>query len=188
MRTLICSLLLLAVGRCAAQDLNHALQVPDDIRALHRNVVSHRGSGSCVQASGGMCGVKQNIEVVKLLLWDTPDYGPAVRGGSDPQRVAQYCRERGIRIYNITGKGSIEWMKYASRNGLWCAIGAGANHFQTLCYHDPTTNEWHVCNNNEPRVIRKYDDASFRRLHYASGPWVVIFDYPPDPPNPFYRS
>ena len=63
------------------------------------------------------------------------------------------------------------------------AIGAGSRHFQTLCGYDPKTGTWYVCNNNSTHKIDRYDEAGFRRLHLASGPWVVILDQPPHPPH-----
>lgn len=158
-----------------------ALQLPKEIRVAFRNP-----DGSCVQCSIGMCGVDQNDPVAANLLWDT-EYGPAVRGGSWPGRVRDYCERRNIRAYNITGETTIAWCKWACRNGRGAAIGAGRNHFQTLCGHDPATNTWYVCNNNSPTRIDVYTDAQFRALHAASGPWVVILDRPPHAPIAEYR-
>lgn len=159
-----------------------AFDVPADNRQWFRNP-----DGSCVQCSIGMCGVDQNVPVAATLLWDT-EYGSRERGGSGSSRVANYSKKRGIRIYNVTGQGTFEWMKWACRNGRGAAIGAGSSHFQTLVGHDPQSNTWWVCNNNSPRKIDEYTDAGFRRLHLASGQWIVILDYPPHPPRPVYRA
>ena len=51
--------------------------------------------GSCVQCSIGMMGVDLNIPAAEMLLWDS-EYGPAVRGGSWPERVKEYCEARKI--------------------------------------------------------------------------------------------
>jgi len=159
-----------------------AVDLPEDIRREFRNP-----DGSCVQCSIGMCGVNQNQPAAWTLLWDT-EYGSAVRGGSGPSRVARYCQARNIRVYNVTGKTTFEWMRWACATGRGAAIGAGRRHFQTLVGHDPETNTWWVCNNNSPTKIDEYSDRSFRRLHLASGQWVVVLDYPPPPAMPVYRQ
>ncbi|HRE03392.1 MAG TPA: hypothetical protein PLV68_19000, partial [Ilumatobacteraceae bacterium] len=64
-------------------------------------------------------------------------------------------------------------MRWAAETGRGAAIGAGTAHFQTLMGFEPTSGTWYVCNNNSPQRIDVYDDAAFRRLHLASGQWVV---------------
>jgi hypothetical protein len=157
-----------------------AADLPREIRQWFRNP-----DGSCVQCSIGMCGVDQNVAVAATLLWDT-EYGPRERGGSGPSRVAAYSQRRGIRIYNVTGRDTWDWMKWAAKSGRGAAIGAGSAHFQTLMGYDERTGTWYVCNNNSPHRIDAYDEAAFRRLHLASGQWVVILDYPPHPERPQY--
>lgn len=176
---------LLACGSAAAQtieppDPRLAADLPREIRQWFRNP-----DGSCVQCSIGMCGVDQNVPAAATLLWDT-EYGPRERGGSYPSRVAAYSQRRGIRIYNVTGQSTFDWMKWAAETGRGAAIGAGRAHFQTLMGYDPRTGTWYVCNNNSPHRIDAYDEAAFRRLHLASGQWVVILDYPPHPERPQY--
>ena len=87
----------------AQEDL--AVDLPPEIRQWFRNP-----DGSCVQCSIGMCGVDQYVPAAATLLWDT-EYGPRERGGSYPSRVAAYSRQRGIRIDNITGSSTFDWMK-----------------------------------------------------------------------------
>jgi len=157
-----------------------SFDVPVDIRQWFRNP-----DGSCVQCSIGMVGVDQNVPAAATLLWDT-EYGPRERGGSGPSRVARYCREREIRAYNITGKATWTWMRWAVETGRGAAIGAGSSHFQTLVGYDPTTETWYVCNNNSPQRIDEYSERGFRSLHLASGQWVVVLDYPPHPARPHY--
>ena len=157
-----------------------AVDLPKEIRGWYVNP-----DGSCVQCSIGMCGVDQNVPAAATLLWDTC-YGPKERGGSGPSRVARYCRERDIRAYNITGSNTWDWMSWACRTGRGAAIGAGRMHFQTLMGHDSHAGKWYVCNNNSTHKIDEYDEAGFRRLHLASGQWVVILDYPPHPKRPRY--
>jgi hypothetical protein len=152
-----------------------SLHVPQEILQKFRNP-----DGSCVQCSNGMTGTDQNIGAFAYLLWDS-EYGKKVRGGSSPSRVANYARERNVRIYNVTGKTTWDWMKWACLNGRGAAIGAGGNHFQTLVGYDPPSQKWYVVNNNGDQRIQEYDDAAFRRLHLASGQWCVILDYPPAP-------
>ena len=182
---LVASLLSLSPSLSLAQEdsnPSYSMDLPSDLRYWYRNP-----DGSCVQCSIGMCGVDQNVPAAATLLWDS-EYGPRERGGSYPGRVSKYCNSRQIKAYNITGKETWDWMRWACRNGRGAAIGAGGNHFQTLYGHDPATNTWFVCNNNSPRKIDVYSDAAFRRLHLASGQWVVILDYPPHPSPPEYRK
>lgn len=143
--------------------------------------------GSCVQCSLGMVGMWINRPEWTFLLWDTP-YGPAERGGSGPSRVARYAAARGMRLFNVTGRGYEDtrpWMLWAAQTGRFAAIGAGRAHFQTLYgYHPGEERPWKVCNNNSPGTIDAYREDEFRRLHLASGPWVVIPDEPPAPLPP----
>ena len=157
-----------------------AADLPREVRIWFRNP-----DGSCVQCSIGMCGVDQNVPAAATLLWDTP-YGSRERGGSGPSRVAAYCERREIRAFNITGTSTWDWMKWAAATGRPAAIGAGSAHFQTLMGYDPSSGTLYVCNNNSPARIDQYDEASFRRLHLASGQWVVILDYPPHPERARY--
>lgn len=140
--------------------------------------------GSCVQCSIGMCGVHCNDINAASLLWDT-QYGSAERGGSWPSRVERYCDRRGIKAWSVTGSSvdeTLPWMAWSCDTGRFAAIGAGSAHFQTLYGFDREKNEWLVCNNNSTDRIDRYDDQSFRRLHAASGPWVVILEKPSSPP------
>lgn len=157
--------------------------LPVEFRSWYRNI-GYQG-GSCVQMSIGMAGCDQAVPAAQLLPFDS-EYGKAILGGSNPQRVAGYCNSRQIRAWNITGRDTFAWMAWACRNGRDCAIGAGTNHFQTLVDHDVKLGRWYVCNNNSPTRIDEYDDNGFRSLHLASGPWVVVLDYPPRPAEPRY--
>lgn len=158
----------------------HRMELPPDCRQLFRNP-----DGSCVQCSNGMVGMHGNILPMTMLLWDS-EFGPGVHGGSSPSRVENYCRQRGIKIFNVTGESTFEWMKWAARTGRWAAIGAGAVHFQTLYGWDEQNDIWYVCNNNSPHKVDRYTSEQFRRLHLASGQWVVVPDYPPMPRAPNY--
>lgn len=155
-----------------------ALHVPQEILQKFRNP-----DGSCVQCSNGMTGTDQNIPAFANLLWQS-EYGPPVRGGSNPSRVASYAKARNVRIFNVTGKDTWDWMRWACSTGRGAAIGAAASHFQTLVGYDPKRKEWYVVNNNGDQRIQLYSDEAFRRLHLASGEWCVILDYPPAPAPP----
>ena len=158
----------------------HRMELPPEVRAWYRNE-----TGDCVQDSIGMCGVWQNVPQAYTLLWDTA-YGSAVRGGSGPSRVERYAQQRGMRVYNVTGSTTWDWMKWAAKTGRFAAIGAAANHFQTLYAWDPQRNVWYVCDNNSPEQVDEYTWEEFRRLHLSSGQWVVVLDYPPSPAVPRY--
>lgn len=156
------------------------MQLPTEVRAWYRNP-----DGSCVQCSLGMVGVWNNVPAAATLLWDT-EYGPAVRGGSWPGRVADYCDRRGIQAFNVTGESTWEWMEWAARTGRFAAIGAGTAHFQTEYGRDRDAGRWYVCNNNSTQRVDEYSNEAFRRLHLASGQWVVILDGPAPPAPPRY--
>ncbi|WP_010586303.1 hypothetical protein [Schlesneria paludicola] len=158
------------------------MQLSPETRAWFKNP-----DGSCVQCSIGMTGIHCNDPNAASLLWDSP-YGPAVRGGSWPSRVEQYCDQRGIKAWSVTGNSideTIPWMVWAAKTGRFAAIGAGTAHFQTLYGRDPNTGEWFVCNNNSTHKVDRYPDRQFRQLHAESGPWCVILQKPSSPPPEF---
>ena len=175
-------LAVLAASACFGQDsvAPYSMQLPPETRVWFRNP-----DGSCVQCSIGMCGVWQNVPAAYSLLWDT-EYGARVRGGSGPSRVEAYAEKRNIPVYNVTGSTTWEWMRWAARNRRFAAIGAGSVHFQTLYGWNPQTNRWYVCNNNSPTRVDEYTWDQFRRLHLASGQWIVVLDRPPPAPVPQY--
>jgi len=160
----------------------YKLELPSGLRAWYRNP-----DGSCVQCSIGMCGIWQNEARAYTLLWDS-QYGPKVRGGSGPGRVEAYADRRQIPIYNVTGSGTWEWMRWAARTRRFAAIGAGRSHFQTLYGWDPSNEKWSVCNNNSTSKIDAYTWEEFKRLHLSSGQWIVILDLPPPAPVPQYAT
>lgn len=170
----VVSCLMLAASAYAETPALLSMQLTTESREYFHN---NYNPGSCVQCSIGMCGVWCNSPAAACLLWDT-EYGERVRGGSWPSRVEQYCNERQIPIWSITGPDTIEWCRWAVKTGRFAAIGAGPNHFQTLYGYDYEHRMWLVCNNNSPSVIDRYTEDGFRRLHYQSGPWVVILQRP----------
>ena len=179
--SVLLSMLALARGQSQPPEhVPHRMQLPPEVRAWYRN------PDGCVSSDSiGMCGIWQNVPSAYTLLWNTI-YGPAVRGGSGPSRVEGYADRRGIRIYNVTGSTTWDWMKWAANTGRFAAIGAAANHFQTLYGWDPERNVWYVCDNNSPQQVDEYTWPQFRRLHLASGQWIVVLDYPPSPAVPRY--
>lgn len=177
---LVLGLLAVTVAR-AQEPAPQLMQLPPDVRAWFRNP-----DGSCVQCSIGMCGVWNNVPAASTLLWDT-EFGPAVRGGSWPGRVADYCERRKISAFNVTGDATYEWMEWAAATGRFAAIGAGTAHFQTEYGRDKAAGRWFVCNNNSTHKVDEYTNEQFRRLHAASGEWVVILDGPAPPAPPAYH-
>jgi len=175
-----------ALGQAGAQTTLNQMELPPEIRAWYRNP-----DGSCVQCSIGMCGVWQQCPAAYCLLWDT-EYGPKVRGGSGPERVAGYSKSRQIPCFNVTGKVTWDWMRWAAKTGRYAAIGAGGNHYQTLYglddqgTSDPADDRWFVCNNNSTSRIDEYSAKGFQKLHLASGQWIVVLDLPPPAPVPRY--
>lgn len=165
----------------APESMPYKMELPVEVRAWYRNP-----DGSCVQCSIGMLGIWQRQPAAAALLWDTA-YGPKVRGGSGPSRVEAYANDRSIPVYNVTGQGTWDWMRWAARTRRMAAIGAGRVHFQTLYGWDPQTNRWAVCNNNSTSRIDLYSWEEFRRLHLSSGQWIVVIDAPPPAPVPEYR-
>jgi hypothetical protein len=185
-RFLIALVMVSAAVPCFGQ-VSSQMQLPPEVRNWYRNP-----DGSCVQCSIGMCGAWTQTPQATTLLWDT-EYGSAVRGGSWPQRVSQYSQARQIPIYNVTGKTTWDWMRWAAKTGRYAAIGAGSAHFQTLYGWDDNNtpsnlsdDTWYVCNNNSPKQIDRYTWAQFQRLHLASGQWVVVLDTPGQPVVPQY--
>ncbi len=141
--------------------------------------------GSCVQCSITHCGFQCNEPAAASLLYNT-EFGPAVRGGSTPSRVANYCNQRHIRAWNITGVGDGQttgtkaWMRYAVKTGRFAAIGFERAHFETLWGYDYDRQKWLVVNNQLPAnmKVEEYDEAEFTRRHMASGPWIVVLQKP----------
>lgn len=172
-----------AYGQSPAFPQRPMMDLPAQTRAWYRNP-----DGSCVQCSNGMVGAYHADDNLASLLWDT-QYGPAIRGGSTPTRVANYCRDRKIPIYNVTGRSvsdTLPWMEWCCKTGRFAAIGAGGAHFQTLYGRDYQSDLWYVCNNNSTHKIDEYTPREFQSLHAASGPWVVIPNMPPPAPVPNY--
>lgn len=157
---------------------------PASVRKWYYNPGNiYREQGSCVQCGLGMVGCRCNILGLATLLWDSP-YGPAIHGGSDPDRVAAYCRDRKIPIYNVTGKPTVAFAEWACRTNRGAAIGFGTRHFQTLMSHDSERDLWYVCDNNSPQQVDEYSRRDFIAGHEASGRWIVVPDCPAPPAPP----
>jgi hypothetical protein len=168
------------VGRksLAPVDSSQANEPPPPIREWYFNE-----DGSCVQHSIAIHAIRCNEIAASTLLWDT-EYGSAVRGGSWPARVADYCNARGIKAFNVTGDVTWHWLDWAAKTGRGAAIGADYRHFQTLM--GKSGKDWIVCDNRSPASVDRYDEDGFRRLHLASGQWVVILDCAAPPAAPKY--
>lgn len=146
--------------------------------------------GSCVQCSNSLVGMWMCDFNQATLLFST-EYGRAERGGSGPDRVARYCRDRGIEVYNVTGRSFADtkpWMDWAAKTGRFAAVGCFGSHFQTLYGRDFANNKWIILNNwsglfDTPYV---YTEEQFRRQHEASGAWIVIPKRPPPSGDPIY--
>lgn len=169
-------------GPAAAQELAGLKELagfpPSEVRVWFRNP-----DGSCVQCSNSLVGIWHNCPQASTLLWNT-QYGPAIRGGSWPSRVEEYCEKRQIPAWNITGDATFDWLKWCGHNGRMAAIGAGSAHFQAFVWHDHEKDLWYVNNNNSPEIIDVYTWPQFKRLHLASGAWIVVFNLPPPPAAP----
>lgn len=141
-------------------------------------------SGSCVYMSTAAAGLWQNVPLAWTLPWDT-EYGTACRGGATPSSFERNAKARGLLAVSVTGSKTYEWMKWAIRNGRWCAIGAGRAHFQTLVGCDEQAGTWDVWNCNDRNVVTRYTDAEFQQLHKACGNWcIVLIEYPDAPGMP----
>src|ERR1044071_4300989 len=128
--------LALATGRVAQGEPPPAIWPQRPMMSLPKETLAwfRNPDGSCVQCSGGMIGAQRGDYAQATLLFDS-EYGPAERGGAGPDRVARYCRQRGIEIYNITGRSFEQtkpWIDYAARTGRFAAVGCFPRHFQTL--------------------------------------------------------
>lgn len=163
------------------------MSLPESTQAWFRNP-----DGSCVQCSNGMIGAQRGDYAQATLLFDT-DFGSAERGGAGPDRVARYCRQRGIQIYNVTGRGFADtqpWIDWAAKTGRFAAVGCFSRHFQTLWGRDFDRDLYYVQNNWDGTFGRPYEysPAEFQRQHEASGAWVVIPVGPPMAVRPVYRQ
>lgn len=150
------------------------LQVPLAIRKRYPNP-----DGSCVLLSCGCGGVHANDPKSRSLPFNT-DLGAAVRGGANPERIAQVFAQRGIRAYNVTGRPSIPMARWAVKTGRACAIGFDYEHFQLVWGYDDSRKVWYVWDNRYPEQLREYTESEFEAMHDRSGRWVVVIDQPSD--------
>ena len=162
--------------------------IPEDQRVWFRNP-----DGSCVQCSIAMNGVHVNNARCENLLWDVDLNGNGridpeekrVRGGSGPSRVRNYCNQRGIQAYNVTGDTQ-PWIEWAMRTGRTCAITFNVCHMIYACDMLEDGQRFRTCDNNSPRRIDEYSRREFIRRHRMDGAWVVVLKDPPPPPTPAY--
>ena len=170
------------IGAPAAGENN--LQLPEFLRSHCRNRTS---PGSCVQYSISGAGMSTAHRAAATLPWDS-EHGRAIHGGSGPSRVRKYATQREIPIWNITGKTTIQWCQWAVDTHRVAGLGFGSNHFQLLVGKDGKN--WIVMDNNPPgpKRFQVYTDRQFRKMHAASGHWVVILARPPPLKSPVYRK
>lgn len=153
------------------------MNLPPDLRNKYYNT-----DGSCVQCSIGMVGLWNNNQSAASLLWNT-EFGPAVRGGSSPSRVASYATARKIPIYNITGNTE-PWIEWALMTGRGCGGTWDYSHMVAFVGMTPDRQHFAICNNQTPRKIEWYDRATFYRRHRVDGTWVVILKNQAPTPSP----
>lgn len=177
------ALLLVAALCCAANEW----RMPRDQFERFRNRADPKdGSGSCVQASLSMCGAHHGVAAFELLLDPSP-YGPAELGGSTPDRVVRYAREREVPIYSIEGSETIPWIEWALKRGCYVGITYGRAHMicAIACADDGSWFE--IVDNNYPDEVRRVDRETFiheHRIH--GGGWCVILKTPG--PAPWARA
>lgn len=148
--------------------------------------------GSCVQCSNSMVGAYY-CDFNQATLLFSSEYGSPERGGSGPDRVARYCRARGIEIYNVTGRDFEDikpYIDWSLKTGRFAAIGYFGQHFQTLYGKDFGKNLYYVQNNWNGTFDAPYEhsEATFKRNLEASGAWMVIPKRPPPAPEPIYSQ
>ena len=176
-RPALCGFLWMIVLAAPAVAGELAIDLPEDQRVRYRNP-----DGSCVQCSIGMCGCWRSNQAAARLLHNS-EYGPAVRGGSGPERVARYCQERQIAVWNITGPATTDWVLWSLHTGRGAAVLYGSNHFVTAVGYRPHTQEVAICDNNSPTRIQWMTLGEFKRRHLAWGGqgWTVILKGPSAP-------
>jgi hypothetical protein len=147
--------------------------VPADQRERMRNP-----DGSCVQCSIAIAGIHHNIPAAEFLLWNS-QYGPAVRGGSWPERVEAFCKDRKIPIYNVEGTQTIQWIDWALQTGRYAAVTYGIAHMITAVGISDDGQYYYLVDNNTPSRIDKVSRTKFIWEHrrYGGG-WCVILNGP----------
>ena len=146
--------------------------VPTGQRERFRNP-----DGSCVQCSIGMMGVDLNNASAEMLLWDS-EHGPAVRGGSWPERTREYCAQRNIDAWHIEGD-TLPWIEWALRTGRSAAVTLTPAHMQWVCGMSADGQTFFVVDNNSPQRVDSWTRARFIEQHRIhGGGWAVILKGP----------
>ena len=146
---------------------------PENTVPLQQRQRFRNPDGSCVQCSIAIAGVHHNVPAAEYLLWQSR-FGRAERGGSWPERVTGYCRERGIAIVNQTGGQTLAIVDASLRSGRAAAIKWGPAHMVTAL-GITADGRYAVCDNNSTSRIDYYSRDQFAR-RFAD--WVVILDGP----------
>jgi len=163
-------LLFFLLGDVYAWDVNNI--VPVDQRQRFRNP-----DGSCVQCSIGMMGVDLNVPAAEMLLWNS-EFGPAVRGGSWPERTKKYCEERNIPAWHIEGD-TMPWIEWALRNERSAAVTLTPSHMQWVTGMSPDGRTFYVVDNNSPQRVDSWTRERFIQQHRIhGGGWAVILKTP----------
>lgn len=160
------------------------MTLPFEVQEWFRNP-----DGSCVQCSNSMLGAQRQDWALATLLYST-HYGRAERGGSGPDRVARYCKERKVEIYNVTGRRWEDirpWVDWACKTGRFGGIGCFPVHYQTA-WGKNADGRWYVANNwfglsDKPYL---YNESQMKKHVEDSGAWFVCLVGPPAPIDPFY--
>jgi hypothetical protein len=157
--------------------------MPKEQFARFKNIPDPKnGEGSCVQASVSMCGNNEGVPAAELLLKKSR-YGDPVLGGSWPQRVQDYCRERKIPIWNIEGAQTLGWIEWQLRRGGYAAITYGVAHMITAVGVSDDGKSFWIVDNNYPTECREVTRSVFVREHRRfGGGWAVILKMPGPPP------
>jgi len=151
----------------------YLIELPAEQRTRFRNT-----DGSCVQCSLSMAGVAANVPAAQTLLWAS-EFGPALRGGSDPARVTAYCNARAIKAWNVTGPQTTAWVLWALRTGRPAAITWGPAHMITALGISDDGQHIALCDNNSPQRIDWVTIQQFTARHQSyRGGWAIILDTP----------
>jgi hypothetical protein len=184
MKRLISCILLLAsmMPIPVVGGVRHFLMPKQEFARFKNRPDPKNGEGSCVQASMSMCGNHAGIPAAELLLVKSR-YGDPVLGGSWPQRVQDYCRDRKIPIWNVEGAQGLDWIEWQLRRGGYAAITYGVAHMITAVGVSDDGESFWIVDNNYPTECREVSRSVFVREHRRfGGGWAVILKTPGPPP------
>jgi len=145
------------------------------------------GQGSCVQASLAMAGAHGGNKAMEHLLerWTDPEgkVWEPVLGGSWPERVARYAKERRIPIVNVEGPMSVAAIEACLRTGRYCGITYGPAHMVCAVGMLPDASIFYIVDNNYPDEVRGVSRDTFVQEHRGySGGWAAYLAGSSPPP------